>query len=282
MTRFINFVLILAFALLVMPVVAQDDAEETSEDVIVHIFISADGGTTWVSTEADTIEVSYEADVLVRFIVLNNSDTLLTNIELSATSFDIAECDTPTELAVGANFDCVAPIEFDGDDIEGNLLSLIVTGDLDGVAIVINQEITIQAVEGSVDDADVIIVIEGPVSAIVANEITIYNFTIAIAEDDPILTVLEIGDVIRIEGNWDDEDAAIVAIIVGFVTVDVFVFEGDVWRDNGNCSNGPPPWAPAHGWHARCEGNNSNGNANGNSNGRGNGNANGNSNGRGR
>jgi hypothetical protein len=27
-----------------------------------------------------------------------------------------------------------------------------------------------------------------------------------------------------------------------------------IWQDNGACDNPPPPWAPAHGWRARCEG----------------------------
>jgi hypothetical protein len=29
---------------------------------------------------------------------------------------------------------------------------------------------------------------------------------------------------------------------------------GQVWRDEGNCDNPPPSWAPAHGWRLRCEG----------------------------
>lgn len=27
-----------------------------------------------------------------------------------------------------------------------------------------------------------------------------------------------------------------------------------MWQDNGRCDNPPPPWAPARGWRARCEG----------------------------
>src|SRR5690606_39838806 len=32
---------------------------------------------------------------------------------------------------------------------------------------------------------------------------------------------------------------------------DALPIYGLVWRDPGTCSN-PPPWAPAHGWRARC------------------------------
>ena len=44
---------------------------------------------------------------------------------------------------------------------------------------------------------------------------------------------------------------------------------GEAWRDRGNCSNPPPPWAPAHGWRRRCEGGGGSGNSSGGSNSRG-------------
>jgi hypothetical protein len=45
-----------------------------------------------------------------------------------------------------------------------------------------------------------------------------------------------------------------VAVTVVFVNVDVYVFNDEVFRDDENCSNPPPDWAPAHGWRRRCEG----------------------------
>ncbi len=127
------------------------------------------------------------------------------------------------------------------------------------------------------DDDDVIVVIEGPVTAIQINVITIYNINIAVAPNDPMLTVIQIGDIVRVEGflynrgdddddddNFDDIligigdaniDIMIVAINIVIVNVDVFInSDGAIWRDPGNCGNPPPPWAPAHGWRARCEG----------------------------
>jgi hypothetical protein len=124
------------------------------------------------------------------------------------------------------------------------------------------------------DDDDVIIVIEGPVIAIQINIITIYDIDIAVAPDDPLLTVIQIGDIVRVEGilfspgDDDDDfsgilvglgdadiDITIIAITIIIVDIDVFVGDdGAVWRDDGDCGSPPPPWAPAHGWRARCEG----------------------------
>lgn len=120
------------------------------------------------------------------------------------------------------------------------------------------------------EDNDAIIVIEGPVQSINVNIITIYSINIAVEEDDPILQEIEIGDIIRIEGELTDDDfgtilisndesidISIVAINITIINVDVYVNPDDPnqeWQDNGECANPPPPWAPAHGWRAKCEG----------------------------
>lgn len=108
------------------------------------------------------------------------------------------------------------------------------------------------------DDLPITIVIEGPVQAININIITIYNINIQVDADDPILTVIQIGDIVRIEGNIADDDddsttIVVVAVTIIIINIDVVIGDNVVWRDNGNCSNPPPPWAPANGWRRRCE-----------------------------
>lgn len=108
-----------------------------------------------------------------------------------------------------------------------------------------------------VDDDTIIIIIEGPVEAINVNIITIYGIQIELDPNDPNLTVIQIGDVIRVEGAYSGGDGitiVIVAITIIFIDVDVFILDGEIWRDDGGCQNGPPPWAPANGWRRRCEG----------------------------
>lgn len=116
-------------------------------------------------------------------------------------------------------------------------------------------EVTPEATDEPDDDGDVIIVIEGPVEEININIITIFGIEIELDPEDPVLTVIQIGDVIRVEGDLEHEGdtIVIVAITVIFIDVDVFVVDGQIWRDPGNCDNPPPPWAPAHGWHRRCD-----------------------------
>lgn len=116
------------------------------------------------------------------------------------------------------------------------------------------------------DDDGIRIIIEGPVQSININIITIYDIDIIVAPDDPILTVIKIGDVIRIEGDRVEQGTTIViiAVTVILVNVDVVINDnGSVWRDNDSCGNPPPSWAPANGWRRRCEGGNGNGNGNG-------------------
>jgi hypothetical protein len=101
------------------------------------------------------------------------------------------------------------------------------------------------------------IIIEGAVESIDGNIITIDGIPIEVAPDDPRLGAIQIGDVLRIEGESAKRGATpvIVAVNVIFVNADVAVGgNGQVWRDDGNCANPPPSWAPAHGWRLRCEG----------------------------
>jgi hypothetical protein len=117
------------------------------------------------------------------------------------------------------------------------------------------------------DGLEITIIIEGPVESINANVIVIYGFNIEVDENDPLLLIIEVGDVVRIEGNiGPSTGTTIVIIAVVIIIVDVDVVIGDdgvVWRDHGNCDNPPPPWAPAHGWHRRCDPQSNGGSGNG-------------------
>jgi hypothetical protein len=106
-------------------------------------------------------------------------------------------------------------------------------------------------------DVPVAITIEGPVTQINVNVITIYNINIELAPDDPALTVIQVGDVIHVDGDIAEREGTIViiAITIVFINVEVYINpEGtQIWRDNDNCQNAPPPWAPANGWRRRCD-----------------------------
>lgn len=193
-------------------------------------------------------------------------------------------------MPVAAQEEDVSNVNFSGtvEVIDGTNLTMVVNGftvDVSGIELSIIEGFTIGmtvdvsgTLNGSVvvadavgevveddDDSDtiVIVVIEGPVEEIVENTVVIFGFVIELEESDLRLTVIELGDVLRVQGvesdsNEDDEDddeyqITIISIIFIFVDIDVFVFDGEIWRDSDSCMNAPPPWAAAWGWHRRCD-----------------------------
>jgi hypothetical protein len=83
----------------------------------------------------------------------------------------------------------------------------------------------------------VIIVVEGPVRARQANFITIYDFNIQMVPDDPMLTIIKIGDKLHVKGSLD-KAGVLVAIEVGNVIArrsgGNALVEGRVQAVNGN------------------------------------------------
>lgn len=78
------------------------------------------------------------------------------------------------------------------------------------------------------DDDDAIIVIEGPVTAINITTITIFDIDIQVDPADPILTQIQIGDRLRVQGNttYNGTTIIIVAINITIVNIDVIVVDG--------------------------------------------------------
>lgn len=99
-----------------------------------------------------------------------------------------------------------------------------------------------------------VIVIEGVIEQIEGNVITVYGLPIQVNPSDPILTVIQVGDVIRIEGDTAGSTITIISISVVNAEVNVNPEGGSVWRDDGTCDHPPPDWAPANGWRRRCQG----------------------------
>jgi hypothetical protein len=67
------------------------------------------------------------------------------------------------------------------------------------------------------NDPDTIIVIEGPVINIVNNIITIFDFDVEVAPQHPILTIIDIGDNLHVEGTYGT-GGVIVATFVSNIT----------------------------------------------------------------
>lgn len=114
----------------------------------------------------------------------------------------------------------------------------------------VTPEITPEATQ------EVSIVIEGPVETINSNLITIFGNTVEIQPTDPLLNVIQVGDVLRVEGDLVTRGnvQVLIAITIIYVEVEVNVNPqtSEIWRDDGSCNNPPPDWAPANGWRRRC------------------------------
>ena len=111
------------------------------------------------------------------------------------------------------------------------------------------------------------VVVEGPVQSITGSVVTVYDYDINFEPDAPLLSALQVGDVVRIQAAGDTTDittAAAVEVTVENVEVDVSA-TGAVFRNDSDCGNPPPDWAPAVGWRNRCQGGGNSGNAPGNS-----------------
>lgn len=91
------------------------------------------------------------------------------------------------------------------------------------------------------DNDDDIIVIEGPVESISVDVITIFGIEIQVDPDDPILTEIEIGEQIRIEGVGDFENGVLVVVAVNITVVNVVIINGG---DGTGSGGNPPPQQP--------------------------------------
>jgi hypothetical protein len=87
-----------------------------------------------------------------------------------------------------------------------------------------------------------VIVIEGPVINIINNIITIYDFDVEVEPQNPILTIIDIGDIVRVEGAFSGGNvivATVVSNITSITTVNnsgpaTVGLEGPVESINGN------------------------------------------------
>ncbi|MEL6405953.1 MAG: hypothetical protein AAFR81_16405 [Chloroflexota bacterium] len=99
--------------------------------------------------------------------------------------------------------------------------------------------------------SETLTVIEGRVTAINQNVITIFEEQITLPSDDPNLGILQIGDVIRV--SYDSQNATQVSIEFVNILVLVDNTTGQVWRGD-DCGNSPPAWANdnAQEWYGQC------------------------------
>lgn len=225
-------------------------------EIDVRKYVSVDGG---VFDEADSepgAEVPLGSAVSYRIEVINSGNVALSGITLVDEGYDLSGCTIPESLDADGTFDCViGPFTVEAEGQATNTATVSAT--FNDQTVTDSDSASYFGGEIDASDLPVIVVIEGPVVSINVNIITIYDFEIELDDNDPLLTVIQIGDIVRVEGAVDDFNGltiVIVPITIVIVNVEINIVDGTVWRDEGNCNNPPPPWAPANGWRRRCEG----------------------------
>jgi hypothetical protein len=86
-----------------------------------------------------------------------------------------------------------------------------------------------------------VVIVEGPVQSIVNNFITIYNLTIVVEPQHPILTLIDVGDVVLVEGNFDANGMVMATLVSNIATSTTIAgtaasvgLDGPVESINGN------------------------------------------------
>lgn len=112
------------------------------------------------------------------------------------------------------------------------------------------------------DALPIFVSISGPIDSIIGNTIIIFDVPITLTDTSG----LSVGMVVFIEGISPPGDAISITIVQVIVVVSTPAPDdgssdggssddggSQIGDSNDNCQNGPPPWAPAHGWRRRCE-----------------------------
>ena len=246
-----------------MLVSAQDSAYYWGGDrpeLQVFKFVTINDGATWIDANFPPgPQVDPGDNVAFRFVIFNTGNVALSEIILSDDGIDTAACDVPPILEPHGVHECIVGPKVAEAGQHSNTATVTATYATDEAPLVatdmahyIGEDVA------TVEDLPVTVIIVGPVEAIRDNIIVIYGSEIALDPSDPLLLAIELGDVLRVEGDLGMDDAVTIrAAVVVIEHVDVFVGDsGDVWRDDSSCGNPPPPWAPAHGWRQRCDPNN--------------------------
>ncbi len=250
--RLIFGLIVVTSSFLTVPTAFVQDDDDDEAVVDIEKYVSVDGGTTWMDGDGMPGPLVEPGDpVSFRLAVTNSGETELTGIVVTDSEFDASGCSVPETLAPGAAFSCdIGPVDAE----EGQFTNTATVTAMAGEESVTDTD---KASYFGGDDLPVVIIIEGPVEEINVNIIVVYNIEIEIEADDPILTVIQVGDIVHIEGGVVEEGDTIIIVAITIIIINVEVDisdDGDVWRDDGNCQNPPPPWAPAHGWRRRCGG----------------------------
>jgi hypothetical protein len=100
---------------------------------------------------------------------------------------------------------------------------------------------------------EALLIIEGPVSLVTEDMIVIYDTALSPQPSSPLLDVIQVGDMLRVEARPVPDTDIVQVVNITFVNITVVVRDDLAWRDD-DCVSPPPEWArdAAGDWFARC------------------------------
>jgi hypothetical protein len=125
--------------------------------------------------------------------------------------------ETGTITISSGNQVAVVPSQTFASTVDGTTLATIITPEV-VPSVTPSASPTVEVTASSTPSVpiatqEVVVVIEGPITNIIDNTVMIYGYSIEVEPQHPILQVIEVGDVVRVQGSLGS-DSAVVATVV--------------------------------------------------------------------
>lgn len=182
---------------------------------------AANGG--WAASKIDDNDDDDDDDLQPGQVILIGTVRQINATIVTISNQAIDTSDNPTDAPLFVGVRVRTKIQFtNGKLVAITKITLQIGGNDDDNG---TTKATEQATPDDDDDdfGDVDIVIEGPVTAININIITIYDFDIQLRQDDDVLKGLKIGDLLRVEGNFQRDGATVIVVAVNVAIVNIEV-----------------------------------------------------------
>lgn len=189
-------------------------------EIDVENYVSTDGASWNDADSAPGLKVTVGEAVFFRLTVTNTGNVALRGISLSGSTPELAACSIPDLLEAQASFECLSGATTATTGWHNETTSVTATGQATTVS---DTDRAIYYAGDEVEDSPVIVVIEGPVTSINVNIITIFDIEIEIDLNNPILLDLEIGDVVAIEGEMVNQGDTVVIVVVNITIINVVI-----------------------------------------------------------
>jgi hypothetical protein len=138
-------------------------------------------------------------------------------LSVAGFSVDVSNVGLDTRIAVGVSVTVTGHL-LPGNIIVAQSVIMVIINPPSETTPEPGATLTPEATVTPSPNGNPVIVIEGPVVNIVNNIITVYNFNIKVAPNHPILNIIQVGDVVHIEGIPNSNGVIVASVVSNIVT----------------------------------------------------------------